>query len=67
MYNWGLTEIEAIQAEKAPRLRLDPETLTEDELAEGQSIRRRLATALVTLGVKLDPLAIEDVEEFNNN
>ncbi|HLF72650.1 MAG TPA: hypothetical protein VI759_10920 [Dehalococcoidia bacterium] len=67
MYNWGIAEVKAIQAEKAPRLRLDPETLIEDDLAQSQSIRRRLATALVTLGVKIDPLAVEDVEEFNTN
>jgi hypothetical protein len=67
MYNWGLAEVEAIQAEKAPRPRLDPETIVEDDFADSLSIRRRLATVLVSLGAKIDPLAVEEYEEFHNN
>jgi hypothetical protein len=37
--------------------------LREAEKEDRRSIRRRLATTLVQLGVKLDPLAAEDLAE----
>ena len=59
MYNWGRAEVEALQVEKAPRLRLDWETQMEYRTAAHQSIRRRLARTLVQLSLKIDPIVGE--------
>lgn len=43
--------------------RYAPRDIEERRPAESPTIRRRLASALVQLGVKLDPLAVEAVSQ----
>ena len=56
----ALMEADATRAGERARLMLE---LTRGEEERQRSIRRRLATTLVQLGVKLDPLAADDLGE----
>ena len=53
-------EADATRAGERARIMLE---LTRGDEARSRSIRRRLATTLVQLGVKLDPLAADDLGE----
>jgi hypothetical protein len=66
VYNWreievrtGYADWEPIEAGRNARLRLEAEELAEEQREQRLSIRRRLAAALVGLGVKIDPQAAE--------
>ena len=56
----ALMEADATRAGERARVMLE---LTRGEEERQRSIRRRLATTLVQLGVKLDPLAADDLGE----
>ncbi len=56
----ALMEADATRAGERARIMLE---LKRDEEANRRSVRRRLATTLVQLGVKLDPLAADDIVE----
>jgi hypothetical protein len=53
----GLIEADAVRAGERARMLL----ALEDDKDVKRSIRRRLASTLVQLGVRLDPLAAEDL------
>jgi len=53
-------EADAVRAGERSRIMLE---FTRGEEAKQRSLRRRLASTLVQLGVKLDPLAAEDLTE----
>jgi hypothetical protein len=53
----GLIEADAVRAGERARMLL----ALEDDKVTKVSIRRRLASTLVQLGVRLDPLAAEDL------
>jgi hypothetical protein len=54
----SLVEADAVRAGERARIMLE---LAEDEEFKRRSVRRRLASTLVQLGVKLDPLAHDDL------
>jgi hypothetical protein len=56
----SLLEADAARAGERSRIMLE---LMRGEEVDRRSIRRRLASTLVQLGVKLDPLAADDLEE----
>lgn len=56
----SLIEADAVRAGERARVLLELRRSDEDK---HRSIRRRLASTLVQLGVKLDPLAAEDIED----
>jgi hypothetical protein len=56
----GLIEADAVRAGEKARMLL---ALEEDEQEKRRSVRRRLATTLVQLGVRLDPAAADELAE----
>ena len=56
----ALMEADAVRAGERSRIMLEIKRGEEDER---RSVRRRLATTLVQLGVKLDPEAADDLSE----
>ena len=56
----GLMEADAARAGERSRIMLE---LMRSDDEERRSIRRRLASTLVQLGVRLDPLAADDLAE----
>lgn len=56
----SLIEADAVRAGERARVLLELRRSDEDK---HRSIRRRLASTLVQLGVKLDPEAAEDIED----
>jgi hypothetical protein len=56
----ALMEADAARAGERSRIMLE---LMQGEEEERRSIRRRLASTLVQLGVKLDPLAVDEFVE----
>jgi hypothetical protein len=72
LFNWNaqedvlaLAREEAILAGEKARLQLELEEYEQEreQEAERSGIRRRLAITLVQLGIKLDPLAAEELTE----
>jgi hypothetical protein len=72
LFNWNaqedvlaLAREEAILAGEKARLQLELEEYQQEreQEAERTGIRRRLAITLVQLGIKLDPLAAEELTE----
>jgi hypothetical protein len=55
-----LVEAEAVRAGNRARMLME---LEEGQEATRRSVRRRLASTLVQLGVRLDPLAAEDLND----
>jgi hypothetical protein len=56
----GLIEADAVRAGERARMLL---ALEEDDQEKRRSVRRRLATTLVQLGVRLDPAAADELAE----
>jgi hypothetical protein len=68
LFNWNaqedllaLARREAVLAGEKARLRLELDE-SEEDVANRNNIRRRLAATLIQIGVRLDPLAAEDVD-----
>ena len=68
MFNWNaqedllaLARREAVLAGERARIKLELHEGEAEELEKSKNVRRRLAGTLIQLGVRLDPLAAEDV------
>ena len=59
----SLMEADAARAGERSRIMLELKRSDEDEGRSIPSIRRRVASTLVQLGVKLDPLAADDLTD----
>jgi hypothetical protein len=56
----GIAQADAVRAGERARMLM---ALEDDDKAKRHTVRRRLATTLVQLGVRLDPEAADDLNE----